>query len=76
MSLSLVLVTPQSKRLLAQRTIGVHGAVTGKEVDLEFDWSAANAGGGEGGEFMILRLLFDELRGLDGDQNPASAIES
>ena len=66
MSLSLVLGTPQSKRLLSQRTIGVH-SVTGKEIDLEFDWSAANAGGGEGGGFMILRLLFEEHRGLDGE---------
>ena len=66
-SLSLVLGTPQRKTLLANRSIRVHGHVTKKQVELEFDWSAANAGGGEGEGFMILRLLFEEFRGLDGE---------
>lgn len=66
-SLSLVLGTPQSKRLLAQRTISIHNTMKGKDVDLQFDWIAANEGGGEGGGHMILRLLFEELRGLDGE---------
>jgi hypothetical protein len=64
-SVSLVLGTPQSKRLLSQRTISIHDTLKGKDVDLHFDWSAANEGGGEGGGRMILRLLFEELRGLD-----------
>ena len=66
-SVSLVLGTPQSKRLLSQRTISIHNTMRGKDVDLQFDWSAANEEGGEGGGRMILRILFEELRGLDGE---------
>lgn len=38
-----------------------------KEIEMEFDWDAANEGGGEGGGRMILRLLLEEYRGLDSE---------
>lgn len=37
------------------------------ERELEFDWAAANADGGEDGGRVTLRLLFDEVRGLDSE---------
>ena len=66
LTLALVLGTPQHRILLAHGTIGIghHGKVT-KSVELLFDWSAAKADAGESGGFVILRLLLEEIRGLD-----------
>ena len=67
MSLVLLLGSFNSRSLLAHTVIQL--SRTGKwsvEKELEFDWSIANAdGGGEGGGSMILRLLLEEVRGLD-----------
>ena len=35
--------------------------------EIEFDWSAANADGGEGKGQMVLRLLWEEIRGFDAE---------
>lgn len=69
MSLALVLGTPLRKTLLTQQTIGFgqSNATVKKSVKLAFDWNAANADGGESGGAVILRLLFDEVRGLDSE---------
>lgn len=66
LTLVLVLGTPQHRTLLAHGTIGIghHGKVT-KSVELLFDWSAAKVDAGESGGFVILRLLLEEIRGLD-----------
>lgn len=65
-SLVLVLGTPQRKTLLAHTSVTMHNS-NKKEVELSFDWSAANAGGGDRAGHMILRLLVEEHRGLDGE---------
>lgn len=66
LTLALVLGTPQRRTLLAHRTIGIgHNGKVTKSVELSFDWSAANADAGENGGFVILRLLLEEIRGLD-----------
>jgi len=68
MTLALVLGTPQRRTLLAYHTIraGRSGTLK-KSVDLEFDWKTANADGGESGGAVILRLLLEEVRGLDSE---------
>lgn len=35
--------------------------------ELEFDWGVANADGGEGKGQMVLRLLWEEIRGFDSE---------
>lgn len=68
MSLSLVLGTPQHRALLAHHTIGVgRSGTVQKSVELAFDWNTANADGGESGGAVILRLLLEEVRGLDSE---------
>lgn len=70
MSLSLVLGTPRRRTLLAYDSISVsrqgHNIVK-KHVGMNFDWAAANADGGEGGGYMVLRLFLEDFRGLDGE---------
>lgn len=69
LSLALVLGTPQRKTLLTHQTINFgrgSGAVK-KSVNLTFDWNSANADGGEGGGAVILRLLLEDVRGLDSE---------
>jgi hypothetical protein len=66
LTLALVLGTPQHHTLLAHHTIGIgHNGKVTKSVELSFDWTAANAHAGESGGTIILRLLLEEIRGLD-----------
>ena len=66
LTLAVVLGTPHHWTLLAHDTISIgHSGTVTKSVELSFDWSAANARSGESGGFVILRLLFEEIRGLD-----------
>lgn len=68
MILALVLGTPQHRILLAHQTIGVgHNGTVKKSIDLTFDWKTANADGGESGGAVILRLLLEDVRGLDSE---------
>jgi hypothetical protein len=66
-TLALVLGSPARKTLLAQRSIGIRNGNSKNQVELRFDWTAANVGGGEGGGSMILRIMFEEHRGLDSE---------
>jgi hypothetical protein len=50
---------------LGHEVVSLHGDK--KNIELTFDWSAANADGGEGGGKMILRCLMEDFRGLDGE---------
>jgi hypothetical protein len=66
LTLALVLGTPIRQTLLAHHTIGIgHNGKVTKSVELSFDWTAANADAGESGGTVILRLLLEEIRGLD-----------
>lgn len=66
LTLALVLGTPQHHTLLAHHTIGIsHDVKVTKSVKLSFDWTAANAHAGESGGTIILRVLLEEMRGLD-----------
>lgn len=68
MTLSLVLGTPQRRTLLTHQSIGAgHSGHVKKSVELSFDWNTANADGGESGGIVILRLLLEEVRGLDSE---------
>ena len=68
MTVALVLGTAQRRTLLCHCTIGASNHHTIKKtVDLEFDWKAANADGGESGGVVILRLLLEDVRGLDSE---------
>ena len=69
-TLALVLGTPLRRTLLAHRSIGytrIGDKTVQKQVEMTFDWAAANADGGEGGGFMVLRFFPEEIRGLDGE---------
>jgi hypothetical protein len=68
LSLSLVLGSFNNRALLGHSVLQI--ARNGKwsvTKEIEFDWSAANADGGEGGGSMILRLILEEVRGLDSE---------
>lgn len=68
MTVALVLGTPQRRTLLAHCTISAsHHHTIKKAVDLEFDWKTANADGGESDGVVILRLLLEDVRGLDSE---------
>jgi len=70
LTLAIVLGSPQRRTLLAHRSIGVSrsgSSILKKQVELSFDWMAANADGGVNGGFMVLRLFMEEIRGLDGE---------
>lgn len=65
-TLNLILGTAIQGILLATSTVRV--TRYGKwriSKEISFDWSAANADGGEDAGEMILRILFDEARGFD-----------
>jgi hypothetical protein len=68
LSLTLLVGTYQQKMLLGQSSIRLNRF--GKydvARTIEFDWNRANADGGEEGGRMIVRLLFDKVRGLDAE---------
>lgn len=63
MTVALVLGTPDTKTLLAYRSIRFHRSSSKKEVELQFEGSADLAGRG----YIVLRLFLEECRGLDGE---------
>jgi len=65
-TLSLLLGSFKQGMLLAHSSLRItrSGSWTATK-ELKFDWSVANADGGEEGGRMILRLLLDEVRGFD-----------
>jgi hypothetical protein len=68
MSLSLVLGSLQNRFLLGHAAIQIsRGGSWSVAKEIQFDWSVANADGGEGGGCMILRLLMEGVRGLDSE---------
>jgi hypothetical protein len=68
MSLSLVLGSWNQRMLLAQTSIQIsRGGSWSVTKEMEFDWTAANADGGENGGLMVLRLLLDGVRGFDSE---------
>ena len=67
-SLSLVLGSWNQRMLLAQTSIQISREGSWSVTkEMEFDWSTANADGGENGGKMVLRLLFDGVRGFDSE---------
>eukprot|EP00978_Attheya_sp_CCMP212_P023867 scaffold74006_cov53-Attheya_sp.AAC.2 len=38
-----------------------------KSVELSFDWDMVNAHGGQDGGFIVLRLLLEDVRGMDAE---------
>ena len=69
-SLVVALGTPIGRNLLCFKSIGIGNSMgyTRKEVKMNFDWSMANAGGGSDGGKMILRLLHENVIGMDFEQ--------
>jgi hypothetical protein len=68
MSLSLVLGSWNQRMLLAQTSIQIsRGGSWSVTKEMEFDWTTANADGGENGGRMVLRLLLDGVRGFDSE---------
>lgn len=68
LTLTLILGTWNQRVLLADKSIGVRlGAEFVKNVDLDFDWTVASANGGEHSKKLILRILWEEIRGLDSE---------
>jgi hypothetical protein len=68
MSLSLVLGSWNQRMLLAQTSIQIsRGGSWSVTKEMEFDWTTANADGGENGGKMVLRLLLDGVRGFDSE---------
>lgn len=70
LSYTLVLLVGSFKQsmLLSESSLSIsrNGTwVVSKELD--FDWSAANADAGEGKGQIVLRLLWEEIRGLDAE---------
>ena len=67
-SLCVALGSSQRRTLLAHTIVQI--SRTGKwtqNIDLDFDWDAANADGGDGSGSMILRLILEQIRGLDAE---------
>ncbi len=66
-SFVVLLGTCERRMLLAQSEFSVGGSsqTTFIDKELNFDWKIANADAGEGGGFMILRILQDRVRGMD-----------
>lgn len=70
LSIVVLLGTRLQRTLLAHSSFRVSrwgnaSSPTKKKIEMEFDWTAANAGGGEEGGNMVLRFLMEDLRGLD-----------
>ncbi|GKY99048.1 hypothetical protein MPSEU_000860500 [Mayamaea pseudoterrestris] len=67
-SLTILLGSYHQKMLLGQSSIRIDRSGKFDVVrTVEFDWNRANADGGAEGGRMIIRLLFDNIRGLDAE---------
>jgi len=67
-TLTLLLGTMQQGFLLARETVNISKFDTFSiSKELTFDWASANAHGGEDKGSVILRLMIDEIRGLDSE---------
>jgi hypothetical protein len=67
-TLSLVLGSFEMRLLLGFAEVSI--SRTGKlsiDKEIDFDWESANADGGEGGGFIILRIFLDGIRGMDSE---------
>ena len=67
MTLVMLLGSFQQRILLAETSVTISrnkGTWTVPK-ELDFDWAAANADGGEGSGQVVLRLLWEEIRGFD-----------
>ena len=68
LTLTVLVGTVEQGMLLADSTIPI--GRTGKwsvARDISFDWNRANAHGGEEGGGVLVRLLLEEIRGLDSE---------
>jgi hypothetical protein len=66
--MSLSLGSWNQRMLLAQTSIQIsRGGSWSVTKEMEFDWTTANADGGENGGKMVLRLLLDGVRGFDSE---------
>ena len=70
MTLTVLLGTRVRKALLGHASCGVSRrgdplSPTKKKVQIEFDWASANADGGQDGGAVVLRLLLEDMRGMD-----------
>lgn len=66
-SIAVSLGTPEGRNLLCSKivTIGKNVGLVRRKIEMNFDWSMANAcGGSEGGE-MIIRVLHENVMGMD-----------
>jgi hypothetical protein len=69
-TLLLVLGSLTQRMVLSETSLSVssHGKGTWTvSKELDFDWDGANADGGEGKGQMILRLIWEEIRGFDSE---------
>ena len=69
-TLLLVLGTLKQGVVLTESSLSVSSNCKGKWTitkELDFDWDAAHAAGGEGKGLIILRLLWEEIRGFDSE---------
>mmetsp|Transcript_18112 Transcript_18112/g.28002 ORF Transcript_18112/g.28002 Transcript_18112/m.28002 type:complete len:442 (+) Transcript_18112:2331-3656(+) len=69
-SLTILLGSPQQRVLLSHATMSLpprnnESKGISRDVQLEFDWESANADGGENGGHMLLRVLHEDIRGMD-----------
>jgi Sec63 Brl domain len=68
LTLTILVGSFQQQFLLAQDVIRLNRFGTWTVTkELVFDWAKANADGGENGGRVVVRLLFDEIRGLDAE---------
>jgi hypothetical protein len=66
--LAVLLGSFERRLLLAQTEMSVsHGGSRSVTKEIDFDWDSANADGGEGEGFIILRLLLDNVCGMDSE---------
>lgn len=68
MTLTLLLGTLQQRFLLTQDSVRISRfGIWTINKELSFDWSTANTHGGKDGGKVVLRLLVEEIRGLDSE---------
>ena len=67
----LVLGTSEQRMILAQNEFSISHSKRSISIEkqLSFDWDVANADGGEGGGSVVLRILYDSVRGMDSEIN-------